>query len=87
MRRCCAARPSSPPSAAPRAPDHRLDAGGGLPCYLADVPTIPLDEGSPHRRRVGPFWIEEGFGLIAVMVVVLAVVVAAYAIAFVNRPA
>lgn len=33
---------------------------------------VPLDEGAPGRRRVGPFWIEEGPGaLIAGAAIVL----------------
>lgn len=43
--------------------------------------TVPLDEGSPNRRRVGPFWIEEGFGLIAVGALILALVAGLYILA------
>jgi len=49
------------------------------------VATIPLDEG-PRRRRIGPFWIEEGFGLLVVGVVIVLMVVAAYTVAVLERP-
>lgn len=42
---------------------------------------IPLDEGFRGRRRLGPFWVEEGFGLVAAGAVILAVVVALYILA------
>ena len=48
--------------------------------------TIPLDEGAPGRRRLGPFWIEEGFGLLAFGLVLLAVVAILYIVA-VTAPA
>ena len=53
--------------------------------YLARVATIPLDEG-PRRRRIGPFWIEEGFGLLVIGVVIVLMVVAAYTVAVLERP-
>ena len=48
---------------------------------------VPLDEGARDRRRIGPFWIEEGLGLVVVGAVILAVVIALYALAVVLRPA
>lgn len=48
--------------------------------------TVPLDEGPPDRRRIGPFWIEEGLGLVALGGVILAVVAVLYALAIVHRP-
>lgn len=48
---------------------------------------IPLDEGDPDRRRIGPFWIEEGMGLVITGAVIVAVVVALYIVAVVLRPA
>lgn len=48
---------------------------------------VPIDEGAPGRRRVGPFWIEEGVGLVVAGALVLAVVIALYALAVVLRPA
>ncbi|MDQ6745704.1 MAG: hypothetical protein M3Z27_06800 [Actinomycetota bacterium] len=48
---------------------------------------VPIDEGARDRRRVGPFWIEEGVGLVVVGAVILAVVAALYALAVVLRPA
>jgi len=43
--------------------------------------TVPLDEGPPGRRRIGPFWIEEGLGLVAVGGAILILVVGLYALA------
>ena len=48
--------------------------------------TVPLDEGYPGRRRVGPFWIEEGVGLVVAGAVILAAVIALYILAVANRP-
>lgn len=48
--------------------------------------TIPIDQGPP-KRRIGPFWIEEGLALLAFEAVVLAVVVVVYLIAVAQRPA
>jgi hypothetical protein len=45
--------------------------------------TVPLDEGARDRRRVGPFWIEEGGGLLASGAVILLVVLGLYALAIV----
>jgi hypothetical protein len=45
--------------------------------------TVPLDEGAPDRRRVGPFWIEEGSGLLWIGGLVLAVVAGLYILAVV----
>jgi hypothetical protein len=50
------------------------------------VRTIPIDHGPP-RRRIGPFWIEEGLALLAFEAVALAVVVVVYVIAVAHRPA
>jgi hypothetical protein len=49
--------------------------------------TVPIDEGAPGRRRVGPFWIEEGVGLVVVGALILVVVAALYVLAWVMRPA
>jgi len=48
--------------------------------------TVPLDEGYAGRRRVGPFWIEEGVGLVVAGAVLLAAVIALYIVAVANRP-
>ena len=48
--------------------------------------TVPLDEGSPDRRRIGPFWIEEGLGLVAVGLVIVVVVAVLYILA-ITAPA
>jgi hypothetical protein len=48
--------------------------------------TVPLDEGYPGRRRVGPFWIEEGPGLVVAGAILLAAVTVLYILAVVHRP-
>ena len=48
---------------------------------------VPIDEGAKDRRRIGPFWIEEGLGLVIAGAAVIAVVVALYVLAVVLRPA
>jgi len=50
------------------------------------MPTVPLDEGYPGRRRVGPFWIEEGLGLVVTGAVLLIAVIALYILAVIHRP-
>jgi hypothetical protein len=47
---------------------------------------VPLDEGYPGRRRIGPFWIEEGLGLVAAGAIILAIFAALFVIAFLFRP-
>ena len=48
--------------------------------------TVPLDEGDPNRRRIGPFWIEEGVGLLWLGAAILIVVVGLYLVAVIlNR--
>jgi hypothetical protein len=51
---------------------------------VADV--VPLDEGPPDRRRVGPFWIEEGFGVVLLGAVILLLVAVLYVLAVIARP-
>jgi hypothetical protein len=58
----------------------------GYACYRHGVRTIPLDEGPRTRRRIGPFWIEEGIGLVAAGALILLVVTVLYILAVVNRP-
>jgi len=48
---------------------------------------VPLDEGPADRRRVGPFWIEEGTAVVILGIVIVAVVLALYAVAWIERPA
>jgi hypothetical protein len=48
---------------------------------------VPIDEGAKDRRRIGPFWIEEGVGVLVAGAVILAAVIALYALAVVLRPA
>jgi hypothetical protein len=51
------------------------------------MPTVvPIDEGPRDRRRVGPFWIEEGFGLLAVGAGILIVFAVLYTIAALTAP-
>lgn len=51
------------------------------------MPPVPIDEGARDRRRIGPFWIEEGMGLVYAGAAFLAVVVALYIVAVLLRPA
>lgn len=48
---------------------------------------MPLDEGSPDRRRVGPFWIEEGTGALLAGAVIVVVFAALFILAVAMRPA
>ena len=48
--------------------------------------TVPLDEGPRDRRRVGPFWIEDGLGLLAIGGLIVLVVTVLYVLAVVARP-
>jgi hypothetical protein len=48
--------------------------------------TVPLDEGEARRRRIGPFWIEEGLGLVAVGGAILAVFAVLFILAVIFRP-
>lgn len=58
------------------------------PCatVLGVMPTVPIDEGPRDRRRVGPFWLEEGTGLVVVGAAILVVFAVLYVLATVNRP-
>ncbi len=49
------------------------------------MPTVPIDQGPPDRRRVGPFWLEEGTGLVVVGAVILLVFAVLYTLAVLNR--
>ena len=50
------------------------------------TPAIPLDE-SQGKRRIGPFWIEEGPGSLLILALVLAAVTALYVLAaLTNHP-
>ena len=48
---------------------------------------IPLDEGAPGRRRVGPFWIEEGPGALLGGVAIILLFAALFILAVAMRPA
>jgi hypothetical protein len=48
---------------------------------------VPLDEGFPGRRRIGPFWIEEGSGALLGGAAIIVVFVALFLLAVAMRPA
>ena len=48
---------------------------------------VPLDEGSPGRRRVGPFWIEEGPGALIAGAAIVVLFAALFILAVAMRPA
>jgi hypothetical protein len=51
------------------------------------MPTVPIDEGPRDRRRVGPFWLEEGTSLVWVGAAILVVFAILYTLAALHRPA
>jgi hypothetical protein len=57
------------------------------PARLSAMQPVPIDEGAKDRRRIGPFWIEEGLGVVVAGGLFLVVVVALYVLAVVLRPA
>jgi hypothetical protein len=48
---------------------------------------VPLDEGAQGRRRVGPFWIEEGPGALAAGAVIVLLFAILFVLAVAMRPA
>jgi hypothetical protein len=48
---------------------------------------VPLDEGAPGRRRVGPFWIEESPADLLGAAAIIAVFAALFILAVAMRPA
>jgi hypothetical protein len=48
---------------------------------------VPLDEGAPGRRRVGPFWIEEGPGALLGGAAIIVLFAALFLLALAMRPA
>lgn len=48
---------------------------------------VPLDEGAPSRRRVGPFWIEEGPGALVAGALIVLLFAALFILAVAMRPA
>jgi len=54
---------------------------------MTTAPLVPIDQGPRDRRRVGPFWLEEGTGLVLVGAAILIVFAVLYILAVVNRPA
>jgi hypothetical protein len=72
-----------------------------LPAHVADCHTtvpgtlllrleamaVPLDEGAPGRRRVGPFWIEEGPAALLAGAAIVLLFAALFILAVAMRPA
>jgi hypothetical protein len=52
-----------------------------------DAMSVPLDEGAPGRRRVGPFWIEEGPGALLAGAAIVVLFAALFILAVAMRPA
>ncbi|HEX6537880.1 MAG TPA: hypothetical protein VF155_01705 [Candidatus Dormibacteraeota bacterium] len=47
---------------------------------------IPLDEGAPDRRRLGPFWLEEGTRGLLVGAALVSLFLALFLLAVAFRP-
>lgn len=47
---------------------------------------IPLDEGAPDRRRLGPFWLEEGTGGLLLGAALVSLFIALFLLAVAFRP-
>src|SRR5205807_8581770 len=62
------------------------NSGRGRGTVPGRMRTVPIDQGPRDRRRIGPFWVEEGLGLVAVGAAVLAAVTALYVVAVLYRP-
>ncbi len=64
---------------------------GGHPALttvrLREMQPVPIDEGAKGRRRIGPFWIEEGLGLVVAGALFLVMVAGLYVLAVALRPA
>jgi hypothetical protein len=61
-----------------------MTVASSLTCYLGRVDAIPLDQG-PDRRRIGPFWIEEGTASLVIGALLLTAVVVLYCLAAANN--
>jgi hypothetical protein len=48
---------------------------------------VPLDQGAPGRRRVGPFWIEESTGALLAGAAIVVLFAALFVLAVALRPA
>ena len=48
---------------------------------------VPLDEGAAGRRRIGPFWIEEGPGALLGGAAIVVLFAALFLLAVAMRPA
>ena len=69
-----------------RATDCHTTVPGTLLVRL-EAMAVPLDEGAPGRRRVGPFWIEEGPGALVAAAAIIAIFAALFLLAVAMRPA
>src|ERR1700747_3345117 len=77
---------SGTPNGRVRPPGRSRQPYGAVVLPSGAMATVPLDEGYPGRRRVGPFWIEEGVGLVVAGAVLLVAVIALYIVAVADRP-
>jgi len=62
-------------------PADRPEPTAETACYCPAMVTVPLDEGPRDRRRVGPFWLEEGTWMILLGGFLLAAVLGLYVVA------
>ena len=63
------------------------DGRDGAPapaCYGSAVTTANASGGPSGQRRIGPFWIEEGLGLVSFGAALLALVLVLYLIAAIS---
>jgi hypothetical protein len=61
-----------------------MTVAGSETCYLGSMDAIPLDQ-DLDRRRIGPFWIEEGTASLVILALVLGAVAALYVLAALNN--
>jgi len=73
-------------TASPEPPARSAAGSPACGTVVAAMPSVPIDEGPRNRRRVGPFWLEEGPGLVVVGAAILAVFAVLYALAVIARP-
>jgi hypothetical protein len=59
----------------------------GILLVRLEAMAVPLDQGAPGRRRVGPFWIEEGRGALLAGAAIIAIFAALFVLAVAMRPA
>jgi hypothetical protein len=71
-------------------PAHVTDCHTTVPAGLLvrfTAMAVPLDVGAPDRRRVGPFWIEEGPGALFGGAAIVVLFAALFILAVAMRPA